>query len=242
MFTKILEKNHRWGCPELGRARDPLCMNAKHSFNDERQNELIRKAVAGDRQAWDLLLNLHRPRLRRMVALRLNRRLQGRLDPSDVIQEAFVDATAGLAQYVERGEMPFFLWLRWLTGMKLSTLHRKHLGCQARDAGREISAEPPMPGATSVALAAQLLGQMTSASEVAMRLERKARIQEVLDAMDPLDREVLVLRHFEELTNSEAAQTLNLQESAASKRYIRALRRLKDALSMMPGGSGEFRQ
>jgi RNA polymerase sigma-70 factor (ECF subfamily) len=85
------------------------------------------------------------------------------------------------------------------------------------------------------------LGRQTSASEVAMRLERKARLQEALEAMDPLDRDVLVLRHFEELTNAETALTLRMQESAASKRYIRALRKLKDILSSMAGGTGEFR-
>ena len=209
--------------------------------NDDRQADLIRRAAGGDRAAWDTLLEAHRPRLRRIVALRLNRRLQGRFDPSDVIQEAFLDATAGLAGYARRAEMPFFPWLRWLAGMRLTTLHRKHIGCQIRDVAREVSVDRAMPGATSAAMAAQLLGRQTSASEAAMRRERKARIQDVLDALDPIDREVLVLRHFEELTNAETAQTLGLQEAAASKRYIRALRRLKDALRMMPGGSGEYR-
>ena len=98
-----------------------------------------------------------------------------------------------------------------------------------------------MPQATSAALAAQLLGRQTSASAVAIRLERKLRLQEAIDVMDDLDREVLVLRHFEELTNAEAARTLGMQESAASKRYIRALRKLKDILASMPGGTKEFR-
>ena len=203
--------------------------------------EWIRKAVNGDRKAWDDLLSTHRPRLRRMIALRMNPHLRGRLDPSDVIQETFLDATEGLAQYAERAEMPVFLWLRWLAGIKLTTLHLKHLGCQIRDAAREVSVDRAMPGASSAALAAQLVGRQTSASEIAMRVERKSRIQEVLDAMDPLDREVLVLRHFEELSNVETAQALGLQEAAASKRYIRALRRLKEELRMMPGGSGEYR-
>ena len=216
-------------------------MDINRPVHNAIEAELIRKAAAGDRQAWDDLLSTHRPRLRRMIALRMNPLLRGRLDPSDVIQEAFLDATAGLAQYAERAEMPLFLWLRWLAGMRLTTLHRKHLGCQVRDAAREISVDRAMPGASSAALAAQLVGGQTSASEVAMRSERKTRIQEVLEAMDPLDREVLVLRHFEELSNLETAQALGLQEAAASKRYIRALRRLKEELRMMPGGSGEYR-
>jgi RNA polymerase sigma-70 factor (ECF subfamily) len=203
----------------------------------------IHRAAAGDRQVWSGLLADHRARLRRMVALRLDRRLQGRVDPSDVIQEAYIEATAGLAEFVARGEMPFFLWLRWLTGMTLNALHRKHLGCQVRDAAREVSIHRgAWPQATSAALAAHLLGRETSASAVAIRLERKARLQDALEAMDAIDREVLILRHFEELNNVETAQTLGMQESSASKRYIRALRKLKDILSAMPGGSREFRR
>jgi RNA polymerase sigma-70 factor (ECF subfamily) len=217
-------------------------MDTQRPPDDRRESQLIRRAAGGDRQAWAELLDAHRPRLRRMVALRLHPRLRGRIDPSDVIQEAYLDATAGLADYAARAEMPFFLWLRWLTGMRLTTLQRKHLGCRIRDAAREVPIDRgAAPQATSAALAAQLLGRQTSASEVAMRLERKARLQEAIEAMDPLDREVLVLRHFEELTNAEAARTLDLQESAASKRYIRALRRLQEALSAMPGGSAEYR-
>ncbi len=204
--------------------------------------EQVRRAAAGDKEAWEGLLNEHRARLRKMVAVRLDRRLQGRLDPSDVLQEAFLDATAGLPAFAARQEMPFFLWLRWLTGLRLTTLHRKHLRYQIRDAGREVSLERAgLPGASSAALAAHLLGRESSASAIAMRLERKARVQQAIDALEPLDREVLILRHFEELTNIEVAQTLEIQEAAASKRYVRALRRLKVALSAMPGGSVEFR-
>jgi RNA polymerase sigma-70 factor (ECF subfamily) len=126
--------------------------------------------------------------------------------------------------------------------MKLNAIHRTHLDCRVRDAAREVSIDRgPWPQATSAALAAQLLGRQTSASDAAIRLERKARLQEALDALDPLDREVLILRHFEELTNTEAALTLQIRASAASKRYIRALRKLKDILTAMPGGTKEFR-
>jgi RNA polymerase sigma-70 factor, ECF subfamily len=154
----------------------------------------IRRAVAGDQAAWSELLEAYRTRLKRMIALRLDRRLQGRVDPSDVIQDAFLDATVGLRQFAERGEMSFFWWLRWLTGMKLNAIHRKHLGFQVRDASRDVSIDRgPLPAATTAALAAHLLGRQTSASAVAIRQERKARLQEALDALDPIDREVLVL-------------------------------------------------
>jgi RNA polymerase sigma-70 factor (ECF subfamily) len=206
-----------------------------------RESELIRLAAGGDQQAWAALLTTHRARLRRMVALRLDRRLRGRVDPSDVIQEAYVHATSGLAGYAARAEMPFFLWLRWLVAMKLNELHRKHLACRVRDAKLEVSLEQTaMPRASSAALAAHLLGRLTKASEVAVRQERKARIQEAIESMDEVDREILVLRHFEELSNAETAQALGLQVSAASKRYIRALKKLKAILRSMPGGTAEF--
>jgi RNA polymerase sigma-70 factor (ECF subfamily) len=188
------------------------------------------------------MLAPHRERLRRMVALRLDHRLKGRIDPSDVLQDAFLQAAQGLPKYLEQPERPFFLWLRWLTGMSLQMLHRRHLGIQARDAGREVQLlDRPLPGASSAALAAQLLGRDTRPSVAAMRAERHLRLQEALNTMDPVDREVLVLRHFEDLSNSEVARELGLQESAASKRYIRALHRLKEMLAALPGGMEEFR-
>ena len=163
----------------------------------------------GDQAAWAAILAPHRDRLRRMVALRLDQRLRGRIDPSDVLQEAFLQAAQALPKYLERPEQPVFLWLRWLTGMTLQLVHRRHLGVQARDAGREVQLlDRPWPEASSAALAAQLLGRDTRPSVAAIRAERQRRLQEALNAMDPLDREVLVLRHFEELTNAEVAREL----------------------------------
>src|SRR4051794_13199714 len=196
----------------------------------------IRQAADGDPQAWAALLEAHRARLRRMVALRLDRRLQGRIDPSDVIQEAYLDATAGLPEYAARAEMPFFLWLRWLTGMRLNAAHRKHLGCQVRDAAREVSIDRgPWPQATSVALAALLLGRLTSPTRAAQRAEMKVQLQEALNGMDPIDREVLTLRHFEELSNAETAEVHRIGRTAACNRYLRALKRLRDILTEIPG-------
>jgi RNA polymerase sigma-70 factor (ECF subfamily) len=186
------------------------------------------------------LLERHRKRLRRMVALRLDARLQGRVDASDVIQEAYLEASVRLPEYLGQPSMPFFLWLRYLTFQKLMELHRHHLGTQMRDAGREVALyRGNLPGVSSAALAAQLLGRDTGPSEAAIRAERKIRLQEALNSMDPLDREVLALRHFEQLNNAETAQVLGLQESAASKRYIRALTKLEAILSTRPGGLGE---
>jgi RNA polymerase sigma-70 factor (ECF subfamily) len=201
----------------------------------------LEAAARGDRAAWGAVLAGHRNRLRRMVALRLDRRLQGRIDPSDVIQDAYLEAARRLPEYLrERSPMPLFLWLRFLTAQTLQALHRRHLGAQARDAGREISiGGGRIPQATSAALAAQLLGHDTRASEAAIRAERKFRLEEALNCMDPIDREVLALRHLEQLSNAECARVLALSESATTKRYIRALRRLKEILTTLPGGSVE---
>ena len=200
----------------------------------------LRLAAEGDRRPGPRCWSAHRGRLRRMVALRLDRRLLGRVDPSDVIQEASLEAARALPKYLERPELPFFLWLRWLTGMALQVQHRKHLGVAARDASREVRlVDGPIPGASSAALAAQLLGHDTRPSVAAIRAERKLRLQEALDALDPIDREVLVLRHFEELTAEETARVLGIERSAASKRYMRALKRLKDQIGSSPdGGEG----
>jgi RNA polymerase sigma-70 factor (ECF subfamily) len=186
-------------------------------------------------------LEEYRPRLRRMVALRLDPRLQGRIDPSDVIQETFLEATARLAEYLQNPAMPFFLWLRFLAGQKLVTLHRHHLGTKMRDAGREVALyRGRLPEASSAALAAQLLGRESRPSEAAVRAELKVRLQEALNSMDPLDREVLALRHFEQLSLSETAQVLGITQSGASRRYLRALQRLKEILCTLPGGVGGF--
>jgi RNA polymerase sigma-70 factor (ECF subfamily) len=205
--------------------------------NSSDTDQLLQRAAQGDSQGWGELLERHRRRLRRMVALRLDRRLQGRLDASDVIQEAYVEATARLPEYLGQPALPFYLWLRFLTGQKLMELHRHHLGVKMRDARREIALyRGSLPEASSAALAAQLLGHDTRPSEAAIRAERKIRLQEALNSMDALDREVLALRHFEQLNNAEAARVLGLQDSAASKRYIRALKKLKEILTSLPGG------
>ena len=141
-----------------------------------------------------------------------------------------------LANYIKEPALPFFLWLRMITGRKLQALHRHHLGTESRDAGREVSLyRGALPQASSVSLAAQLLGRLTSPSHAAVRAELKVQVQDALNSMDRLDREVLALRHFEELSNNEVAALLGIQKAAASKRYVRALERLKGALAEIPG-------
>jgi RNA polymerase sigma-70 factor (ECF subfamily) len=203
---------------------------------------LLQLAAGGDPRSWDLLLSGHGERLRRMVAFRLDQRLRGRINPSDVIQETYLEAWKHLAEYLRQPAMPFFLWLRGIAGNKLRELHRHHLGTQLRDAGREVSLHRgTLPETTSAALAAQLLGHATRPSEAAIRAEIKVRLQEALNSMDPMDREVLALRHFEHLSPAETAQVLGIKEKAAGMRYMRALRRLREILASLPGGLTEFR-
>jgi RNA polymerase sigma-70 factor (ECF subfamily) len=199
-------------------------------------DDLLRRAGGGDAAALVELFAHCRERLRRMVRLRLDRRLQGRVDPSDVLQEAFLDVARRAGEYCAKPAMPPYLWLRFLTGQRLLAIHRQHLGAQMRDAGQEVSLyRGALPQATSASLAAQLLGKLTSPTQAALRAEMQIRLQEVLNTMEPLDREILTLRHFEELSNNETAAVLGIQKAAASNRYVRALKRLKDVLTSMPG-------
>ncbi|WP_406696264.1 sigma-70 family RNA polymerase sigma factor [Singulisphaera sp. Ch08] len=198
--------------------------------------ELLRRAGDGDEGAVTELFDRYRKRLRQMIRLRLDRRLQGRVDPSDVLQDAFIDLTEQLPSYFTRPDLPFFLWLRLLAGQRLMRVHRHHLGAAMRDAGREVSLyKGALPQASSVSLAAQLLGRFTSASQAAVRAERQLQLQSAINGMDEIDREMIALRHFEELSNSEIAAILGLSKAAASNRYVRAMVRLQTILESLPG-------
>lgn len=208
-------------------------MTSRTASMDESSNDLrlVERARAGDAAASGEALVRHQARLRRMIEARLDRRVRTRVDPSDVLQDGLADAVVKFPGYLADPKMPLFLWLRLVVGERLTKVHREHLGAQARNVAREVSLyRGPMPAASSAALAAHLLGRETSPTQAAVRAERLLRLQEALNALDPLDREVLSLRHFEELTHAEAARVLEIQEAAAAKRYLRALRRLKDVL------------
>jgi RNA polymerase sigma-70 factor (ECF subfamily) len=205
--------------------------------DDVTDNEaLLQRALGKDCGALAELFERHRGRLEQMVRLRLDRRLQGRIDPCDVLQEAFLDVARRFPEYAAEPTMPFFLWLRLLTGQRLIDLHRQHLGAKMRDAGMEVSLHRGgYPRASSASLAELLLGRLTSASRAAIRAETQQRVQDALNAMDEIDREVLVLRHFEMLSNEETAQVLGLKPSAASNRHLRALKRLREIMAQVPG-------
>jgi RNA polymerase sigma-70 factor, ECF subfamily len=208
--------------------------------NSREIDEWIRRAKLGDVQALAELFGQFRPRLERMVRLRLDPRLRGRLDPSDVLQEAYLEAAKKFTDFIEQESMPLFLWLRLVTTQKLTDIHRFH-GMQKRDTKRELSvcrgSEPP---ASSVLLARQFLGRLSSPSRIAIRAELRRSVQDALDGLDPIDREVLALRHFEHLSNAETAQVLGIKPNAASNRYIRAVKRLRSFLSAIPGFTDEL--
>jgi RNA polymerase sigma-70 factor (ECF subfamily) len=207
------------------------------SANSNDTFQLLARARAGDRGALNDIFARYRERLRRMIEIRMDWRLQARIDASDVIQDAFLDVAARLKDYLHDPKLPLFLWLRLVVGEQLTNLHRHHLGAQMRDARREVSLyQGALPEASSVALAAQLLGKHTSPTQAAVRAERMLRMQEAINRLDPIDREAIALRHFEQLTRAESAQVLGIEEAAAAKRYIRALKRLKATLATMPGG------
>jgi RNA polymerase sigma-70 factor (ECF subfamily) len=202
------------------------------SDDSSETHRLVRLAASGDRDVRGELLLRYRERLMRMIAVRLDTRLQGRIDPLDVVQEAYLEASAHLDEYLASPSMPFFLWLRAITAHKLLSIHRQHLGTEMRDAAREVSLlSVRQPAVNSDSLAEALIDRGPRPSEAAMRAELLLRLRDALDALAPLDREVLTLRHFEQLTTAEIAAVLEIGERAASKRYLRALERLRTVLA-----------
>src|SRR6516225_7967799 len=187
---------------------------------DQTPNELeqvLQRLRAGDRHALAELFHSYRERLRRMVELRMDPRLRTRVDASDVLQEAYLDLARDLDAYRADPKLPPLLWMRLHIGRRLTMLHRRHLGAQLRDAGLEISLyREALPQASSAALASMLLGRHTSPTLAAQRAERMLRIQEALNTLDPIDREVLALKHFEELSRAETADVLSISPEAAA--------------------------
>lgn len=198
--------------------------------------DLLDRLRHEDRQALGELFMLYRERLWRMLVVRLDRRLVRRIAPDDVLQETFLDVARRIGEYLADAAVPFYVWLRFLAIQRMRMVHRAHLGAQRRDVDLEVALPPDGgPYASSESMAGQFVSQMTSPSKAAIRHELQARLRAALDEMDALDREVLALRHFEELGNNEVAQVLGISKEAASKRHVRALKRLKEILTEPPG-------
>lgn len=192
--------------------------------------ELVDRAASGDAGARQQLLTRHRTRLRRMVAVRIDRRLAARVDPSDLVQDALVDAARGLDAYLKERPLLFYPWLRQFAVRRLTNLRRDHIAARKRSVTREEPWEWPLPDRSAVALAERLMTSGTSPSGQVMRIEQLALVREALEALDPPYREVLVLRHLEGMSIAEVAAALGITVAAARKRHVRALERIRERL------------
>jgi RNA polymerase sigma-70 factor (ECF subfamily) len=192
--------------------------------------------AAKDKAHLAEVFNESRDRLKRIVNASIDRRVQGRIDASDILQETFLEASGRIDEYLAAPNVSLFVWLRFLAKQQLTRMHRRHLQVQARDVRRERPL--PAPGEnyeSAVALAAELAARLTTASAALSRKELKVEIQAALDRLDSKSREVLLLRHFEQLSNTECAEVLQLSPTAACNRYVRALERLKQTLGRLEG-------
>ncbi|HEV3447546.1 MAG TPA: sigma-70 family RNA polymerase sigma factor [Gemmataceae bacterium] len=192
-----------------------------------RTTECLNRIRAGDTAALAELFEAHRPQLRRMVDLRLDRHVAARLDPSDVLQEVYLDMAGQMDAYLRKPRVAFYVWLRGLTWERLLKLHRRYLGAGCRTVIREQA----LPLESSAALAGQLLARGPSPSEALVKQELRRRVQQALAKLAEEDREVILMRDFEDMTNGEVAQALALGASGATMRYGRAIFRLKEILS-----------
>ena len=203
-------------------------MNSKSDAANDPLHELV---MRGDNDALAEYFQQNERRLRRLIELRMDSRLQQRASASDVLQEAFVDLAQQYEAYLEDPQLPLYVWVRRVTGQRLSKFHRRHLGTAKRDAGREVALNhQPMPAATSAILAGQLAASITAAEQKLIREEQQHRMDEVLNDLHEEDREVIAMRNFEQLTNAEVAAALEISESAAGMRYMRAIRKLQKAM------------
>jgi RNA polymerase sigma-70 factor (ECF subfamily) len=200
----------------------------------EHPAELVARARAGDAAALSDLLALHARALLRMIELRFEHGLRGRLEPADVVQEALAEAARRFPEWCAQTAYPFHVWLRLLTAQSLAEARRRHIGAQMRDARREVAAAPGT-GVSSAHVVDGLMASQTSPTQAARRAELRARVLAAVERLEPMDREILALRHFEGLSNEDAALELGIEPASASKRYVRALQRLRPALAALDG-------
>lgn len=198
------------------------------------EQERINRIIRGDQQALAELFSQYRPSLWRMVNFRLHPQLQGRIDVDDVLQESWIKAVGQMDRFLTEAAFSPFVWFRMIVSQTLVDLHRRHLGAAKRSAAREFSLQSGWnPASTSYSIAFHLLGSLTSPSRAALKEELSKQLETALQSMSDIDREVLALRHFEELSNAETAQVLQMSQQAASARYVRALTRLKEVLKAL---------
>lgn len=185
-------------------------------------------------QAFAERFTEHRPRLKQMLHFRMDPRLRTRTDLSDILQEAYIDAYRRLSHFENKPGMSFYVWLRQVTMQRLIDLHRRHLLADKRDVRNEVRIGDNEHPATSAVMARRMVDQMVTPSQILIRQEMAEQLEATLEKLDDIDREVLALRHFEDLRNGEVAEVLGISEAAASNRYVRALSRLQKDLAKIP--------
>jgi RNA polymerase sigma-70 factor, ECF subfamily len=195
--------------------------------------ELLAHAKVGEHAAVEQLLARHREALRRMVDLRMDRMVRRRVDASDIVQDVLIEANRRLAEYLKNPVMPFHLWLRQIAQDRLIDAHRRHRGAARRSIDREQPLAVPVDQSTYDLAAALADPQLTPAAAATWH-ELQRRFQAAVEQLDEQDREVILMRHFEYLSNSDVAAALGLSEAAAGMRYLRAMRRLREKLEPMP--------
>ncbi|HEY7309959.1 MAG TPA: sigma-70 family RNA polymerase sigma factor [Gemmataceae bacterium] len=198
-------------------------------------DELLARTAHGDRAARDQLITRHRTRLRKMVAYHLDRRLRARVDPSDVVQEVLAEASRKLPDYLRQRPLPFYPWLRQMAETHLIDLRRRHLVAQKRSIHREEPGVLALPDESAAELASRLVTSATSPSQRLLREEARQRVQTALGQLSPRDRQVLELRHLEQLSVAETAAVLGISEGAVKTRHVRALQRLRGLLDDLGG-------
>jgi RNA polymerase sigma-70 factor (ECF subfamily) len=202
-------------------------------LDDAKVRDLLQKVRAGDRRSLDDLLAQHRNYLIDVVELRMDQKLRARIDPSDVVQEAQLEVAQRIDDYLVREPMPFHLWLRKTAYENLLRLRRRHLEADCRSIEREI----PLPDGSSMMLARKILSREPNPGQHAVEQELVQRLRQALAQLPELDTEVLLMRNLEGLTNQETAQVLGIEPSATSKRYGRAILKLRQFLR--EGGLGD---
>ena len=199
--------------------------------DSERTRELLAAARDGDQQAVEGLMARHRDVLRKLIGHRMDRAIGQRVDASDVVQDVLLEASNRLASYLDQPTLPFHLWLRQLARDRMIDMHRRHRQAQRRSVDRERSlAVRAHSGQSSLDLAARLADAELTPVAASIRRELQLKYHEAIEELAEDDRDILLMRHFEQLTNSEAAEALGLSPAAAGMRHLRALRRLKDQL------------
>ena len=196
------------------------------------RKDCLQRLRDGDPDALGELFAEHQQRLLHIIRVRMDRRLAARVDAEDVLQEVFLDAASRVGHFIDSHSGSFFIWLRLVMGQTMANLYRRHIDTQMRDARRDVSmnTEKTVDKSQTRPIAMQLIGHLTSPSNAAMRQEAIEKLERAIDELKPIDREAIALRHFELLDNKEVAEVLGINEKAASIRYIRAIRRLKDAI------------